>query len=384
MADDSAATPEGVASVAEANNRFAIDFYKEITKTEEGNVLFSPWSLESALSMTYEGARGRTAEEMQSVLHVPEDADVRRPAFARLMNLLNPSGKQYILATANALWAREDFPFLNEYLDAMTAHYLARIENMDFNDAERSSQIINAWVEERTYGRIKDLISPDVLRLAATQLVLTNAVYFKGNWATQFEEGKTQEADFTVSPGDVVKAQMMTMYGKRFNYTEAAGVQIVELPYEGGDLSMVILLPNGSIDELEASLDNDMLNEWLSRLYEPEISTLSIPKLKFETKYSLNDALSAMGMPTAFSSDADLSGMDGLGGLFISAVIHQTFLVVNEEGTEAAAATAVVGTVEFEPIPLLFIADHPFIFLIRENDTGLILFMGRVMDPTKG
>jgi serpin B len=215
-----------------------------------------------------------------------------------------------------------------------------------------------------------------------TRLVLTNAIYFKGNWLKQFDEGNTREQDFRVNPEKTVKAQMMSIMGDAFNYTASKDLQILELPYEGEDLSMLVLLPNeGTLDSLEASLTLENLAKWRNNLREQQID-IHIPKFKFETKYDMGNTLKNMGMPTPFIPDeADFSGMDGTKKLYIGFVIHQGFVEVNEKGTEAAAATA-VGMVETCVSPS-FYADHPFIFLIQDNESGNILFMGRVTDPSQ-
>lgn len=381
FAYDSMATSEGVASVVYANNQFAFELYLQYNK-EGDNIFFSPYSISVALAMTYEGACGQTASEIQSVLHFPEDDITRRAAFARLYNIYNENDTDYILSTANALWTQKDYKFLADYLDIMGRYYMGEATNLDFvGEPEESRKTINNWVEERTYDKIKDLIPPGVIT-ALTRLVLTNAIYFKGEWAIQFDEKDTHEADFKVSSEKTVKAQMMSLSGESFNYTVTDTAQIIQLPYKGDDLSMIILLPKeDSLNSLETSISADNLNLWRSNLKETEID-LYMPKFKLETKYSMSDTLKEMGMPIAFSeTEADFSGMNGKKELFITSVIHQGFIEVNEEGTEAAAATGVViGMTSVQPI---FYADHPFIFLIQDNETGNILFLGRVVDPTQ-
>jgi serpin B len=380
FADDSMATSEGVASVVYANNQFAFELYLQYNE-EEDNIFFSPYSISVALAMTYEGALGQTASEMQSVLHFPEEDITRRAAYAKLYNDYNKEGTEYMLSTANALWTQEDYKFLTEYLDIIEQYYMGEATDLDFaGEPEESRETINNWVEERTNDKIQDLIPPGVID-EYTRLVLTNAIYFKGDWAVQFEKKNTQEADFIVSSEKTVKAQMMGLSGESFNYTVTDTAQIIELPYKGEDLSMLILLPKeNSLDSLEASISAENLNQWRSDLRETEID-VHMPKFKLETKYILSDTLKEMGMPIAFSeTEADFSGMNGKEDLFITSVIHQGFIKVNEEGTEAAAATGVVvGTSSISPI---FYADHPFIFLIQDKETGNILFLGRVVDPT--
>ncbi len=384
-ADDSQATTEGVEALVNANNQFAFDLYSEYKDSEE-NVFFSPWSIESALGMTYEGAKGQTAEEMQSVLHFPEDDTTRQSAFARLYNTINTPNQDYDLKTANALWAEQNYEFLPDFFETVESYYKGKVTNLDFKtQAEPSRQTINAWVEDQTNNRIKDLIPKGVIT-PLTRLVLTNAVYFKGTWLTQFDPEDTKEADFKVSPGKTVRAELMFLSGDdaELNYGETENLQILELPYEGEELSMLVILPEeGKTAEVENSLSTEKLNELKSGMRETEINVW-LPKFTFETKYRMAEDLQKMGMPSAFQAGvADFSGMDGTRRLYISAVIHQAFVEVNEEGTEAAAATAVVVMETSMPLePKVFRADHPFIFIIQERGTGAILFMGKVLDPT--
>ncbi len=380
-ADDSGATVEGVNSVINANNQFALDLYLKL-EDEEGNIFFSPYSILVALAMTYEGAREKTVEEMQSVFHFPEDENIRRPSFAKIYNLLNKKNKKYELHTANALWAQKDYKFLDEYINAIKKYYVGKVTNVDFAKATENARLtINKWVEEQTNNKIKDLIPPGVLD-ALTRLVLTNAIYFKGLWVKQFDKKETREEDFRVSPEETVKVKMMNITGEEFNYYETEKLQILELLYEGEDLSMLIILPKeNDLKSLKESLSLEKLTELRNSLSEQQVDVY-IPKFKFETKYFMVKTLKEMGMPTAFSMDADFSGMDGTKDLFIANVIHQAFIDVNEEGTEAAAATGVVMELK-AAMPTVFRADHPFIFMIQERETNNILFLGRVIDPTQ-
>lgn len=387
-ADDSGATAEGVNAVISANNQFAFDLYskyKDDPEYKESNIFFSPYSISTALAMTYEGAKGQTAEEMQSVFNFPEDSAVRRSAFANIYNEINKEEQKYRLSTANALWAQENYPFLDEYFNTTEKYYGGKVTNMDFMNAPEPSRLtINKWVEDQTNDKIKDLIPQGQLD-PSTKLVLTNAIYFKGDWALKFDKVKTTESDFRVSPSNTVKAQMMSLTGEdaKFNYAQADGLQILELPYEGDELSMIVLLPeDDDISSLENELDSEKLDEWKSMLREREINVY-MPKFKFETKYFMKKDLSEMGMPTAFTSSADFSGMTGKKDLYIDQVIHQAFVEVDEEGTEAAAATAVVMKEISAAMPSVFRADHPFIFIIQQKDTGNILFMGKVTNPAE-
>jgi serpin B len=380
-ADDSGATVEGVNNVINANNQFALDLYLKL-EDEESNIFFSPYSISVALAMTYEGARGKTAEEMQSVFYFPEDENIRRSSFAKIYNLVNKKNKKYELHTANALWAQKDYKFLDEYINAIKKYYVGKVTNVDFAKATENARLtINKWVEEQTNNKIKDLIPPGVLN-ALTRLVLTNAIYFKGLWVKQFDKKETREEDFKVSPEKTVKVDMMSMTGEEFNYYETEELQIIELLYEGEDLSMLIILPKENyLKSLEESLSLEKLAELRNSLSEQQVDVY-IPKFKFETKYFMVKTLKEMGMPTAFSMDADFSGMDSTKDLFIANVIHQAFIDVNEEGTEAAAATGVVMELK-AAMPTVFRADHPFIFMIQERETNNILFLGRVIDPSQ-
>jgi len=376
--------PSQTSHVVDANNKFAFDLYSEF-KDGEGNIFFSPYSILTALAMTYEGARGKTADEMQLVFHFPEDDNNLRSGFARLHSQINKEKEDYELKTANALWAQNDYKFLDNYFNTIEQYYDGKVTNLDFvTETEKSRITINTWVENQTNNKIKDLIPQGVLD-EYTRLVLTNAIYFKGKWAKQFDKENTREADFKVTPGKTVKVQMMSLTGEeaKFNYTETEKLQILELPYDGGELSMLILLPKeDNLQTIEESLTLEKLSEWNSNLREQEVNVY-LPKFTFETKYFMKETLEEMGMPTAFSMDANFSGMDGTDQLYISNVIHQAFVEVNEEGTEAAAATVVVMTEKGISQNKIFLADHPFIFIIQEKETGNILFLGRVADPGK-
>ena len=374
IADDSQADDTEVINVVDNNNQFALELYSELNDNED-NVFFSPYSIAAALAMAYEGARGETAEEMQSVLHFPENDIIRRSSYARIHNLINKQDKDYKLYSANAFWAQEKYPFLAEYINIVQKYYAAEANNLDFvTETEKSRQTINNWVEEQTNDKIKDLIPSGAIN-PLTRLVLTNAIYFKGDWVLKFNKRKTREADFRISPDKTVKVQMMSLTGNKakFNYAFIPDeeLQIIELPYEGEELSMLILLPKeGGLSSFEESLTAEKLNELRNRMRETKIDVY-MPKFKFETKYFLPETLSKMGMPTAFKwPGADFSGMDGTQDLFISKVIHQAFVEVNEEGTEAAAATAI--SMELGAMPNFFRADHPFIFMIQERGSSFI------------
>jgi serpin B len=376
--------------VVKGNTTFALDLYRELKDTKRGNIFFSPYSISTALAMTYGGARGNTAKQMADVLHFPANHQELHPAFANLEALLNAvqeKGKVQ-LHVANSLWPQKDYPFLKEYLALVKKYYGVDITPVDYvQAADAATRSINRWVEEKTKNKIKDLIQPGILD-ALTRLVLTNAIYFKGNWASQFDENRTKHDDFYLLSGQTVQTPMMAQKSK-FKYNEFESLQVLELPYVGEGLSMLVLLPKekGGLPHLEKSLTAETLREWTEGLMEIEVKVF-LPKFKMTSLFSLEKTLAAMGMHDAFDrTKANFSGMDGQRNwLYIGAVVHKAFVDVNEEGTEAAAATAVVMRIKMarRPLrPVVFRADHPFLFLIRDNQTGSILFMGRVLDPTK-
>ncbi len=386
--DTSQTTEKTIDSVVEANNQFALDLYKKY-KTKDGNIFFSPYSLSSALVMTYEGAKGETAEEIQTVFHFPKDDLARRSGYAGLYNQINQTDKKYKLNTANALWADQSFQLLDQYSNLIDQFYGGKVTNLDFKQkADESRETINNWVEDQTNNKIKNLIPAGFID-KLTRLVLTNAVYFKGSWLNEFDEDYTLDQDFQITKNNQVKVKMMHKNDsqEKYNYSENSQMQILEMPYAGEELSMLFILPkNNDLESVENSLSRENLDAWKNNFRKQNVN-IFIPRFKFETKYFLANDLAEMGMPTAFEDMADFSGLSDKNKLAISQVIHQAFVEVNEEGTEAAAATAVIikasmSSGDFKPpaIPI-FKADHPFIFLIQQNDSGNILFLGRVTNP---
>jgi serpin B len=375
--------------IAIANNRFALDMYREVAGRDE-NVFFSPWSLNSALAMTYEGARGKTADEMRSVLHFSGNDSVRRQSFSSLDHRINANDSGYVLSTANALWVDYGFPLEGAYEDVVIDYYRATAKNLDFSGApDGARQTINQWVEEKTAYKIKELVPPGYIS-PLTRLVLTNAIYFNGTWVNQFDGSLTDDEDFFTADGGTVSVPMMRQLDEyvQFDYLETRDMQMLQMPYEGGKLSMTILLPKGhDLASLEWLLSVEMLDQWRKDQEEGARVDVYIPKFKISADYFLKDNLTNMGMPTSFTEMADFSGICPGRDLFIDEVIHQAYVNVNEAGTEAAAATE-VGIAECAPglaeeVPV-FRADHPFIFMILDEETGCILFLGRISDPSRG
>ncbi len=384
--DDRGATPAGIEAAVQSNNQFTFDLYSQY-KSQEGNIFFSPYGISMAFAMAYEGARGKTAQEIENVFHFQKESTIRQPAFARIYNQLNQYDREYELRTANALWANKEYPFLEQYFNTIEKYYGGKATNLDFeSDSEGSRRTINGWIEKMTNNKIKDMapsgtITPD------TGLVITNAIYFKGKWETQFKKEATREEDFRVTSERKVKVSMMRIKASDehlFNYGETEDLQCLEMDYIGEDISMLILLPkDDSLETLEQSLNAEVLQEIKRKMEEREVH-IYFPRFKFETKYSMEDTFKKMGMEAPFEwPGADFSGMDGTKLLYIEKVLHNAFVEANEEGTEAAAATFMSGGIGAMMQSSIFRADHPFIFIIQDKTTGTILFLGRVSDPTK-
>lgn len=374
-------TETRVEALVAGNTAFAIDLYHQL-RAAEGNLFFSPYSISIALAMTYAGARGNTEAQMAQVLHFELGQDALHPAFADLeAHLAQIQAKGDIaLHVANSLWPQAGYTFLAVFLELCQRCYGVTITPVDYaSDQEAARQLINAWVEEKTNDKIKDLLKPPHVT-PLTTLILVNAIYFKGNWAHQFDPEDTDDGPFYLATGDTVSVPLMSQKA-RFGYQATKDLQVLELPYVGEDLSMLVLLPQerDGLPALEAALTVENLALWTQDLHATEVQVL-LPRYKLSGQFDLGGTLEAMGMVDAFD-EADFSGMTGQRDLFISAVVHKAFVDVNEEGTEAAAATAVVMGRGFSPSPV-FRADHPFLFLIRENSTGSVLFLGRVVDPT--
>ncbi len=379
LADDKNYTAEKLSSLVDSLNKFSFDFYQKISENKEDNIFFSPYSIFVALSMAYEGAHGNTATQMYNILNFLQNDSETQGSFGKIYNLLNQKQEGYRISTANAFWIQQNYPFLTKYINLLQNYYMAEANELDFSKNVEAARIINTWIENQTNGKIKDMIDPSALS-EFTRLVLTNAIYFKGLWENPFDPKYTTKIDFKVNPSKTIEADMMSLSDRIFNYTETDELQILKLPYEDNDLSMLVILPKeNNISIVDSSLNTLNIEDWNDNLHEIKIN-IDIPKFKFKTEYNLNNVLTKMGMVDAFSEiDADFSGMDGTKSLFISDILHKAFVEVNEEGTEAAAATAVIITTSV--VTTEFNADHPFVFLIQHEETGAILFMGKIMNP---
>lgn len=369
------------------NSTFALDLYARL-KTTDDNLFLSPYSISACMAMTYAGARGDTAKQMAQTLHFSTNQNQLATAFGELQEQLNATEqkKGIELAVANGMWGQKGHPFLPAFLSVVRTTYQANLNQVDFRtQAEPMREEINDWVSNKTKGKITNLLQPGMVD-STTRLVLMNAINFKGQWTRQFNKTNTTYAPFSVTSSQKVQVPLMNLSAD-FKYAEVEGLQLLELPYAGGDLSMVVLLPKEirGLNGLESSLNGRTLESWLTQAREEKVN-VSLPRFELTAQFSLASTLAEMGVGDAFSPAADFSGMDGARDLFISAVVQKAFVDVNEEGTEAAAATGtVMKMLAVMPQPTtVFRADHPFIFLIRDNHSGSILFLGRVIDPTKG
>ena len=375
-------------TLADGNNRFACDLYGKLREDEKGNLFFSPYSVHTALSMTATGAKGNTRAEMVKVLHLPAD-EGKVLASGDLGRFYGHPRTDYEFSVANALWGQKGFPWRPEWLAVQNDRFGAGFQEADFAanpDAER--QRINRWVEEKTRDKIKELLEPPHVT-SRTTIVLTNAIYFKGKWAEQFDPKKTRDGTFRLADGTTKTVPMMRKSEGKFRYGRTDdkanwddGVQILELPYKGDELAMVVILPPkpDGLRAVEKQLTAENLTKWLGGLKDLELD-VSLPRFRMETKAELIKKLIALGMIDAFDGNADFTGMSTTSPGFISAVVHKAFVDVNEEGTEAAATAVVIGELSSDRVKPSFVADHPFLFLIRDVKHGTILFLGRVEKP---
>ena len=380
------AIPVRADSVVEGDTTFAFDLYGQL-KSAPGNLFFSPYSISTALAMTYAGAWGDTEKQMRQVLHFGDSQEQLHASFAKLQHQLGEAGKQngIELDLANALWAQKGYPFLPAFLKTARNDYQASVQQADFTTgAEAARGEINRWVEQRTRERIQDILPAGSID-ASTRLVLANAIYFKGAWVKAYEPDETSTQPFHLSRTHQTDVPLMHHFDE-VRYTESAEFQAVELPYKGEELAMVILLPREleGCGTLESRLNPGLLSTSLKEMKKQKVE-IFLPRFKLETSSDLVAPLTRMGMPDAFAAEANFSGMDAKRSLYISAVFHKAWGEVNEEGTEAAAATAVVTMLSSAPRPVpprpVFRADHPFIFLIRDTKSGSLLFLGRFAEP---
>jgi serpin B len=379
-----------LAAVVDGNNQFALNLYQKLS-TAPGNLVFSPYSISAALAMTYAGARGNTAKEMADTLVFRLGPEKIHPAFnsldqalaSREKDIQPKEGTAFKLRMANSIWGQSGYAFHTDFLDLLALHYGAGMRVLDFaRDPEKARMIINDWVSQQTEQKIKDLLSPDAIKRDTT-LVLTNAIYFNASWLMKFNREATRDGPFHPLVGEAVMVPMMNHLGN-FRYAEGKDYQALELLYLGRKLSMLVFLPaEGQYTSFEKSLNAARLKEITGALAGRDVS-VTLPKFKIETKADLPELLQQLGMKDAFMGGvADFSGMDGSRKLYISKVVHQAVIAVDEEGTEAAAATAVVVARTSMPMnQARFLADRPFIYLIRDNETGAVLFLGRVLNPS--
>uniref|UniRef100_A0A8C8SVD0 Serpin domain-containing protein n=1 Tax=Pelusios castaneus TaxID=367368 RepID=A0A8C8SVD0_9SAUR len=394
---------------SEVTTKFSLDFFKELNNDDSsGNIIFSPLSISAALGMVLLGARDKTQTQIQkvgsnksyknirkAVLGQTRVIKVEKPCdtpggihslFHDIFSAINIPTTSYELAIANRLYGEKTFHFLQQYLSCIQKMYQAELKPVDFqNAAEETREEINLWVESFTKGKIKDLFPPNALS-AATKLVLVNAVYFKGQWAVEFKKENTRESPFHINKTASKPVQMMVNMGKyKIATIEKHRCQVLELPYKGGDLSMYILLPNDytGLTQLEKELTYEKLTTWISPHHFQEVKAeVSLPRFKIEKTTELNKYLKALGMTDVFDpKESDLSGITKVKGLFVSKAVHKAYIEINEEGTEAAAATGIVAGVTSIGTHIQFVADHPFLFFIRHQKTKCILFYGRFSSP---
>jgi serpin B len=376
-----------LSSLVSGNSSFAFALYKQLTKTSSGNMFYSPYSISTALAMTYAGANGDTEKQMSKALQFTLPQAQLHPAFndlalalaSRGQNAKGTNGKSFSLNIANALWCQKDYTLLPAFLNILAQNYGAGVNLMDFiKSPEDSRMTINNWVSDQTNSRINDLLPQGSID-SSTRFVLTNAIYFDAAWQYPFAKESTYNGTFNLLNNSTVTVPMMS-HEASYNYVKANGYQAVELPYSGNEIAMDIIMPDaGKFTSFESAMTADKVNGIIGSLNN-SFMVLTMPKFSFDSSFSLNSALSALGMPVAFTDKADFSGITGNTDLHISDVVHKAFVAVDEEGTEAAAATGVVMGLAAMPANSMTV-NQPFIFLIRDIQTGAILFVGRVLNP---
>ncbi|XP_051871732.1 leukocyte elastase inhibitor-like [Pristis pectinata] len=376
--------------LSKANYHFTLDLFRElIERNQAGNIFFSPFSITTALAMVYLGAKNNTASQMAKALHFDHVGDLQS-AFQKMQLEVNRADVSYLLKVANRMYGEKTYHFLDEFCKSCKNFHGAGLSAVDFRtSADEARQEINKWVEEQTKGKIQDLLASGTVG-SDTRLVLVNAIYFKGSWAAKFDEQYTEEMPFRLNKNESKPVKMMYQKDKfRICHIPEVNIKILELPYVEKDMSMIILLPDDIMDDatglkkLEQTLTLEKLQEWTLQTQMQKITvSVHLPRFKMEDNFELSSALSSLGITDLFdSSRADLSAISAARDLCVSKVVHKSFVEVNEEGTEAAAATAVVAvlcSLQFEEV---FTADHPFLFFIRHNKTNSILFFGRYTCP---
>ncbi|WP_135605638.1 serpin family protein [Methanococcoides sp. NM1] len=376
--------------ISTANNAFAFDMYSMV-KNEDENIFFSPYSIFTAMAICYDGAEGSTKEQISNVFYYSLSKPVLEESSKEMIDTINSANDEYDLKTANALWIRKNYPLNEQFAHNLKIYYGGNATNVDFrNEPEKSQDIINEWVSTNTNGKIKDLISDGTIN-SDTAMIITNAIYFKGKWINEFDIENTQKELFYNSSSNEEGTLIDMMYTRQyFNYGESEDAKIVELPYKGNDLCMYIVLPEkNNIGDFENIFRLSDYNKLKSSMESEKDVRIWLPKFKFDTKTELSDTLRNMGIVDAFTNNANFSSIydsqkvSGDYVLSIDEVVHQAFIEVNEEGTEAAAATA-IEAVDSAPMPgqiMEFKADHPFMFFIEDKRTGCILFVGKVENP---
>ena len=376
--------------VVSANTKFAFQLYRHLSDIAlfGENVFFSPFSVSSALANVYAGAKGTTKTQMAEALNLDDVTENVHEGFRDLFITFNDPTNNYTLQVANGLFGRKGFSFLETYLNLASRCYDANLKTVDFvGDPDGSRKHINDWTAKKTNQKIKELFEEGAIDTDSI-LVIVNAIYFKGVWSIPFDTEHTVSAPFHLSPSRQVPMEMMTLKGERFRYADniALDCKIVELPYAGDEVSMYVFLPNAvdGLSKLEKSLSVDLFNSAMSNMRKFTVDVI-IPKFKLMEKSKLKAILMSMGMQNVFDAGtADLSGIDGRRNLVVSDVVHQAYVDVNEEGTEATAATGVhIQLTSMQVGQPIFKADHPFLFLIREKTSGSVLFMGRLNEPPK-
>ena len=376
-----------LSSLVKGNSAFAFTLYQQLKKDNTGNLFYSPYSISTALGMTYAGAVGDTEKQMGSALHFTLPQGQLHPAFNQLaldlasrgQNAQGTNGKSFALNIANALWGQQDFTIQSAFLKILAQNYGTGMNLLDFKNSPEPSRVtINNWVSDQTNNRIKDLL-PQGSITPATRFVLTNAIYFDAAWQNPFAKESTSNGNFNLLNSSTVSVPMMNHEGS-YSYVKGSGYQAVELPYSGNEVAMDIIEPDAcQFNTFESGMTADSISGIIGSL-KSSFMVLALPKFQFDSSFSLKQALSALGMPVAFTDKADFSGITGQPNLIISDVVHKAFVAVDEEGTEAAAATGVIMVGAAMPANSLTV-DRPFVFLIRDIQTGAILFIGRVLNP---